>query len=404
MNSRPQGSPCRLEDLGVICALGRGAQALRDGLLRPHLDSLRQVQGWRPSGPTWLATVADELPPIPASWLEFQSRNNALALAALQPLLGRIEELTARFGPGRIGVVIGTTTSGVEEATEAIGEFDRSGAMPGGFRYSQLEHGSPARFVAAVAGVQGPAYVISTACSSSAKALASARSLLQLGMCDAVIAGGVDALTRLTIRGFTALEAVAPDRTNPFSRHRRGLNLGEAAALFVLTRASGGIQLIGAGESTDAHHMSAPLPDGAGAERAMALALADAAVSPSEVAYLNLHGTGTPLNDSSEAHAVSRLLGQVPCSSTKPRLGHTLGAAGALELAVCWSLLDPDHLGTELALPPHDFDGDYDPHIPRLDLVEPGRTIRTAGRVVMASNSFGFGGSNCALVVEARVS
>jgi len=396
-------TPCRLEELGVVCALGQGPKALRDGLLAPRADSVRPREGWRATGPTWLATVDDELPAIPDELLEFRSRNNALALAALQPLLTRTEDLRCRLKPERIGVVIGTTSSGVEEATEAIGGFDAQGSMPRSFRYSQLEHGSPARFIATIAGARGPCYVISTACSSSAKALASARSLLQLGLCDAVIAGGVDALTRLTVRGFSALEAVAPDRTNPFSRNRRGLNLGEAAALFFVTRETGGIQLIGVGESTDAHHMSAPLPDGAGAERAMTLALDDAGIRPSDVAYLNLHGTGTHLNDSSEAQAVSRAFGRIPCSSTKPRLGHTLGAAGALELAACWALLATHSAGNELRLPPHDFDGEYDAQLPWLDLVEPGRVIRPSGRVILGSTSFGFGGSNCALLVEAQI-
>nr|MDJ0786912.1 beta-ketoacyl synthase N-terminal-like domain-containing protein [Myxococcota bacterium] len=267
------------------------------------------------------------------------------------------------------------------------------------FDYAQLEFGGLAGFVAACVGARGPAYTLSTACSSGARALASARSLLRLGLCDAVVAGAADTLCGLTTGGFTALHAVDPDRTNPMSRNRRGLNLGEAAAMFLLTRDSEGVQLLGVGESSEAHHMSAPDPEGAGAAAAMRAALADAGAEPEEILYLNLHGTGTEQNDAMESAAVAQVLGTAtPCSSTKPLVGHTLGAAGAVEAAVCWLMLE-EASADSLALPPHCFDGERDPALPEIALATKGQRVARRGRDLLMTNSFGFGGNNCTLVL-----
>jgi 3-oxoacyl-[acyl-carrier-protein] synthase-1 len=203
----------------------------------------------------------------------------------------------------------------------------------------------------------------------------------------------------LTANGFTALQAVSDCPSNPFSANRSGFNLGEAAALFLLTGAPDGIQLLGVGESTDAHHMSAPHPEGIGAEVAMRAALEDAALVPDRIAYLNLHGTGTPLNDAMESKAVARVFdSSPPSSSTKPVFGHTLGASGALELAVCWLMLQA-RSDDEMLLPPHCWDGVPDPEIPPLRLVGRGERVPAAKPVALMSNSFGFGGNNCTLIV-----
>jgi 3-oxoacyl-[acyl-carrier-protein] synthase-1 len=248
-----------------------------------------------------------------------------------------------------------------------------------------------------VLGVAGPATVISTACSSSAKALASAARLLRAGLADAVITGGADSLCRFTVAGFTALESVSEARCNPMSINRRGINIGEGAALFLMTREPGPVRLSGWGESSDAHHISAPEPEGRGALAAMRAALERASVTPSEIDYVNLHGTATPLNDAMESRAVHALLGgSVPCSSTKPLTGHTLGAAGALEAAFCWLALHDNPRGR---LPPHWWDGEADPALPALSLVKPGQELGRPLRAVL-SNSFAFGGSNAALLLE----
>jgi len=252
----------------------------------------------------------------------------------------------------------------------------------------------PAVFLARYLGLRGPAYTVSTACTSSAKAFASARGLLRHDLCDAVLVGGVDSLCRLTINGFTALESTTTALSNPMSRNRCGINIGEGAALFLLTRDEAAVELLGIGESSDAHHISAPHPAGSGAEAAMRAALADAGLPASAVDYLNLHATATPRNDEMESRAVARVFPQgVAASGTKPLTGHTLGAAGATELAFCWLALRDGRL------PPHLWDGVVDPELPRLDLIGGERHFaRTRGRVCM-SNSFAFGGSNASLLI-----
>jgi 3-oxoacyl-[acyl-carrier-protein] synthase-1 len=217
-----------------------------------------------------------------------------------------------------------------------------------------------------------------------------------LGLCDAVLVGGVDTLCRLTIEGFSALESTSTDIANPMSRNRRGINIGEGAALFTLTREPGRIALLGIGETSDAYHISAPDPTGRGAEAAMRAALVDAGLEPESIDYLNLHATATEKNDEMESRAVSRVFpAGVLCSGTKPLTGHLLGAAGATELAFCWLALEDEHK----RLPPHVWDGAFDPSLPALRLVSPGeRFSQTPSRRCM-SNSFAFGGSNVSVIV-----
>ena len=221
-------------------------------------------------------------------------------------------------------------------------------------------------------------------------------------MCDAVICGGVDSLCRLTLNGFSALEAVSAERCNPFSVNRHGINIGEGAALFLMTKealpGNAAITLLGGGASSDAHHISAPQPDGLGAQAAMAKALAAAGISADQVDYLNLHGTATTHNDAMESQAVQAIFPRgVPCSSSKPMVGHTLGAAGALEAAFCWLTLseyNPDQL-----LPPHLWDSQADPALPALNLVPPGTQLSNSRPRRLMSNSFAFGGNNISLLL-----
>ena len=199
--------------------------------------------------------------------------------------------------------------------------------------------------------------------------------------------------------GFSALQAVSDELPNPMSQNRNGLTLGEGSAVFLVTRESGGIQLEGVGESSEAHHMSAPDPDGLGAETAMRHALQDAGLVAADVAYVNLHGTGTPLNDAMESAAVVRVFGEAtPCSSTKALVGHTLGAAGAMEAAFCWLALTEAESG-ELALLPHVWDGRRDPALAKLRLADKGERATARGAVHLLTNSFGFGGNNCTLIL-----
>jgi 3-oxoacyl-[acyl-carrier-protein] synthase-1 len=343
--------------------------------------------------------VLEDLPPIPSSIARFDCRNNRLSLATYEQIRDSVAGAIARFGASRVGIVGGTSTSGASAAETAVREKLSSGRLTPSFDLIQLEQGGASEFLRAVSGAAGPCYTLSTACSTGAKALVMARSLLDLGVCDAVLAGATDSLCQLTANGFHSLQVVSPGLSNPMSRNRDGLNLGEGSALFLLTRDLGGIQLLGAGESSDAHHISAPDPMGAGAESCIREALRDAGLTSDSIAYLNLHGTGTLQNDSMESAAVDRVFPHgVPCSSTKPLVGHTLGASGAVEAAFCWLMLAHQR-GAEIETPPHRFDGERDPKLPALKLTgEALRVKREPGSALM-TNSFGFGGNNCALIL-----
>jgi 3-oxoacyl-[acyl-carrier-protein] synthase-1 len=291
--------------------------------------------------------------------------------------------------------VLGTSTSGIEAGEAAIEAFTRTGRMPAGYHYRQQEIGTAAEFAARYLELTGLRYTISTACSSSAKAFASAWRLLEAGRCDAAIVGGVDSLCKLTLNGFDSLESLAPDLCNPFSVHRRGINIGEGACVFVLSKRPSAIRLCGVGESSDGYHISAPDPSGRGAEAAIRAALEQAGAAPAAVGYVNLHGTATPKNDEMESEVVARIFGfEVPCSSTKPLIGHTLGAAGAQELGFCWLALTDAN--AERRVPPHRWDGARDPKLPAINLAGRGTVWE---RDLMVSNSFAFGGNNAAIAI-----
>jgi 3-oxoacyl-[acyl-carrier-protein] synthase I len=392
------GKRCFIATVGLANALGEGRDAVREGLLAGDTSGMVLEEGWVAGNAVRVGRVAAELPQLPPGNEPFDCRNNRLLLLAFGQIRDAVARTLDRVGPRRLGIVLGTSTSGIYEGEAAVLAWQRGEALPR-FDYRQQEIGTAAPFLARHLKISGPAYMVSTACTSSAKAIASAARLLRAGLCDAVIAGGVDTLCKLTINGFTALESTTREISNPLSRNRRGINLGEGAALMLISREPAAVELLGYGESSDAHHISAPDPSGRGAETAMRAALAQAALEPKAVDYLNLHATATPKNDEMEAHAVSRVFPQgVPCSGTKPMTGHTLGAAGATEAAFCWLALQGDG-----RLPPHIWDGEADPALPPLRQTRAGeRFARSAARVCM-SNSFAFGGSNaCLLLGDAR--
>jgi 3-oxoacyl-[acyl-carrier-protein] synthase-1 len=391
-------APCSLDALGMVNALGRGLEEIWPRLLDGDQSHLSIRDDLVPERSLLLGAVRGDLPPVPDRLRRYGCRNNAMTLAALETIEDAVADAIRAVGVDRVGVVMGTSTSGVSDAEEAIRYRHQTGELAPSFFYEQLEFGGAAGFVSALLGLAGPAYTLSTACSSGARALASARSLLDLGVCDAVIAGATDSLCGLTTNGFSALQLVSDVVTNPCSRNRKGLTLGEGSALFLVTRGGDGIRLRGVGESSEAHHMSAPDPHGEGAETAMRAALRDAGLEPDAIAYLNLHGTGTPLNDAMECSAIARTFpSPPPCSSTKPLVGHTLGAAGALETGFCWLTLQRrDAEG--MSLIPHAWDGESDPDLVPVPLVTKG--MRAAVGPVM-TNSFGFGGNNCTLILEA---
>ena len=318
--------------------------------------------------------------------------------AALQQMRGDIERALAAYGPGRIAVCLGSCDNGSESSLEAHKIFLASGGTGGGsfpesysLRFQSASF--PAEHISRKFGLQGPVLSVATACASGASAIARGAELIRAGLCDAVIAGGADIVSDTVFLGFHALQALSDSYTNPFSRNRKGINLGEGAAFFLLDSESGGVELLGAGESADAFHMTAPSPDGSGPARAMNAALAAAGIGPAEIGYVNLHGTGTQLNDRAEALAMKEVFGHrlPPASSTKPVMGHALGAAGALEAALCWMVLSEDK-----GLPPHCWDGEGDEELPFVPLIS---EENSACAGFCLSNSFAFGGCNVSLVM-----
>ena len=390
-----------LNALGVICALGRDKQEVARNLFAGDCSGMRSEAGWVPERSLPVGAVAGELAAIPPELIRQRSRNNQLLLEAALQIRPDIDRAIQTYGRDRIAIVLGTSTSGIDEASESLGHYIRDQQFPADYDYQQQELGAPANFLADWLQVSGPAYVISTACTSSARALMSAQRLLDLGVCDVVLCGGVDTLCKLTLNGFSALEAVSGQRCNPFSRNRNGINIGEAAVLFLMSKQPGdgqAIALLGSGASSDAHHISAPEPSGRGAQEAMRKALNRAGLQPQQIGYLNLHGTATPHNDAMESHAVAAVFPEgVPCSSTKPMTGHTLGAAGALEAAFCWLSLSTGN--KEHALPPHVWDGQADPELPTLNWVTPATRLTSTGPRYLMSNSFAFGGNNVSLII-----
>ncbi len=390
-----------LNALGLVCALGRDKQEVARNLFAGDCGGMREQTGWVPQRTLPVGAVQGKLASIPADLSRHHSRNNQLLLEATLQIRPDIDSTIKTYGRDRIGVVLGTSTSGIDEASQGLAHYLRAKQFPAEYDYQQQELGAPANFLAEWLQLSGPAYVISTACTSSARALMSAQRLLDLGICDAVLCGGVDTLCKLTLNGFSALEAVSEQRCNPFSVNRNGINIGEAAVLFLMTRRAGdsqAIALLGSGASSDAHHISAPEPSGRGALQAMRKALGRANLQPQQIAYLNLHGTATQHNDAMESQAVATLFpAGVPSSSSKPMTGHTLGAAGALEAAFCWLSLSPDN--REHALPPHVWDGQPDPELPPLQWVTPATRLTSIAPRYLMSNSFAFGGNNVSLII-----
>jgi len=385
-----------LNQLGVLCPLGNDAATVRRRLLAGDRSGLTLSDYWHPGYPSPLGQVRGDLPPLPAALAEYRCRNNQLLLAAFEQLRTDYRHLARGLDRARIGVVLGTSTAGIDEGERALAQWHNDQPAPASYHYHQQQLGAGADFLARHLDLAGPALTLSTACSSSGRALASARALIRNDICDLVIAGGADSLCGLTVQGFRSLGAVSDRLCNPFSVHRDGINIGEGAALFLVSRQPGPVTLSGVGASSDAHHISGPDPHGDGAVTAMQAALTDAGLAPTEIDYLNLHGTATQQNDIMEARAVNRVFKRPPPSSaTKALTGHCLGAAGALETAFCWLLLDE----ADAALPPHRFDGEYDPDLPPLNLV--GEHPPSSAPRRCLSNSFAFGGNNLSLVLEA---
>lgn len=353
---------------------------------------MRPRAGWLQGHPqAVLAGVDGELPLIPEKFAAHRSRNNQILLAALAQLQPQVDDAIAKYGRERIAIVLGTSTSGLHEGDTHV-NLRTHGLPSTTWHYAQQELGDPSRFLSHWLALDGPAYTLSTACSSSARAMISGRRLIETGLVDAAIVGGADTLSRMPINGFHSLESLSPTLCQPFGRDRAGITIGEGAGLMLLTREPQPIALLGVGESSDAYHISAPHPQGEGAIRAINQALTDAQLTPDDVGYINLHGTATQLNDQIESMVVNALFGErVPCSSTKHLTGHTLGAAGITEAAISMLILQRD-----LPLPAQDFSlSPRDPTLPPCGIIEKPQPLASGDPV----NSFAFGGNNASILL-----
>lgn len=400
----------------LTSALGRGKAATRAALLQGR-SGLRANDFADAPLETFIGRVEGvEDITLPQTLARFDCRNNRLAQLALEQdgFAAAVAAAREKHGARRIAVILGTSTSGIQATEHAYRRRDpASGALPADFDFAATQSmNSVAEFVGRYLDLSGPAFVISTACSSSAKVFASAARLLQTGLCDAAVVGGVDSLCAMTLYGFNALQLVSPEPCRPCDQERKGISIGEGAGFFLLEKTplpnplpqegeganvkgacfdleTGPLALLGYGESSDAYHMSTPHPEGLGAALAMQQALAAARLQPDEIDYINMHGTSSRSNDSAEDQGMQRVFGTAtPCSSTKGATGHTLGAAGAVEAAIACICLESGLIPGSCNTRTLD---------PELGCAIQLQTVSRPLRHVM-SNSFGFGGNNCSLI------
>ena len=338
--------------------------------------------------------------------------------AALEQIADDVLAAKSRYGVDRLAVCIGSCDNGTEFSLAGHRKYFADGEFPADYSLEIQGADYVSTFAKEKFGLSGPAVTFATACSSSAGAIIKAAEMIKAGLVDAALVGGIDIASDTTLMGFSSLEAVSSEITNPFSKNRHGITLGDGAAFFVLSREplpvpealEGTVRLLGWGESADAYHMTSPDPSGAGAEKAIRRALENAGLTASDVGYINLHGTGTKFNDSMEAKAVAAIFGgadggaggqaSVPLSTTKPVTGHTLGAAAALELAICWkALVENSGKNANIKLPLQVWDGEQDEELPALNIVDRKSKVVKGELKVCLSNSFAFGGANACLVI-----
>lgn len=391
--------PLLLSHFTATSCIGQGNAATLNAL-QQGLHTLKPCDFETVDLPTYIGEVEglDQVQ-MPSHMQDFDCRNNRLALLGLiqdgfdQAVIAAAE----KYGPDRIGVFIGTSTSGILETELAFRNRNmETGKLPEAFIYNKTQNTySVADFTRHYFDLAGPSMAISSACSSSAKVFSIARRMIEAGLIDAAVVGGVDTLCLTTLYGFNSLGLLSTQACRPCDAERDGISIGEAAAFILLERpqevaAEHAVWLLGVGESSDAYHMSSPHPEGLGARMAMQQALHSAALAPADIDYINLHGTSTPSNDAAEAKAVNAVFDfAVPCSSSKGATGHTLGAAGAIEAIICALALQnafiPGGLNTKT----------LDPQL-NLNYQLQNRP-QNLKRVL--SNSFGFGGTNCSLVL-----
>jgi len=390
-----------INDIGMINSLGAEPQIIYEKITSADQSSLQSSEAYHQGSPSYIGEITSPLKEIPENLKIHQSRNNKILIAAAEQIRQTVESFKAKYGAHRIGVVLGTSTSGIRSSEEAIKYHGQYGKAPDDFHCKQAEIGNCSELLSQYFGLTGTYFTVSTACSSSAHALASARRLIKLDLVDMVIAGGVDSLCNITLQGFSSLESISKGLSTPFASNRDGINIGEGVSLMVISKTVAEIELLGIGSSSDAHHISAPEPSGRGAIAAMNEALGDAGLLSEHIDYLNLHGTATPKNDAMEYLAVKSVFATPPpCSSSKSLTGHTLGAAGATEIGFCYLLLSS--LNTEQKLLPQSWTTQVDPELADLPFVS--HENNSAYKIdICMSNSFAFGGNNISVIIGKAV-
>jgi 3-oxoacyl-[acyl-carrier-protein] synthase-1 len=396
--------PVLISRFSIVNCLGAGSRAVVDAL-RAKRSGLVPCDFETAALDTWIGRVPGlEGQPMRRGLEAYDCRTNRIAQRALEQdgFAAAVAVARERYGAGRVGVFVGTSTSGIFEAELAYRRRDpQSGALPAGFCYrATVNTYSLGDFVGRYLGLTGASVVVSSACSSSAKVFGNAARMIAAGVCDAAVVGGADSLCLTTLYGFRSLELTSTQPCRPFDAERDGISLGEGAGFALLEKPGRGapadaLVLLGVGESADAYHMSTPHPQGAGAKLAMQRALESARLGAAQIDYVNLHGTATRTNDAAEDRAVIELFGSaIPCSSTKGATGHLLGAAGVTEAVI--SMLAVQHG----VLPGSAHTRSLDPALKCQYLLE----SRSAAVRHVLTNSFGFGGSNCSLVIgDARL-
>lgn len=372
-----------LKNLGFVCALGEN-----------HEDIVKNAKIGNTKA-MFSGDVIVDGEKVPFGTAPVESKQNSrmydLIDCALNQIAGDIELLKQNYALNRVGIIIGSSNTGVHEAQKSIEQAFKNNMLIDKTVLRNLELGTPAQYISDKTGFSGPAFTVSTACSSSLKVFQSARNLIENDICDAVLVGGVDSRCDFALNGFNALSALSKIHTNPMSKNRNGINLGEGAALFILEKGCCGIKLLGIGESSDAYHLTSPDPSGAGAIDSMQKALTDAGLESKDIDFINMHGTGTIANDAMESLAVNKVFGEsVLCASTKPLTGHTLGAAGAISMGLSWLMLKYNFII------PHIFDGEYAEDCAKINLSHVNEN-KEINRILC--NAFAFGGSNASLIM-----
>lgn len=395
-------SPVYFSTPGVFCSAGKNIDELWNNVLLGNQSGIKRVKALN-GKEFYAARIDDSL--LKKTSARYDMRIIQIEEQALSQIEKEINLVKEKYGTERIGVCVGSCDNGTEFSLKGHREYFKNGKFPKDYSLEIQGADYVATFISEKYELKGPSLCFETACSSSAGAIIKAAELIRSGVCDAVVAGGIDIASDTVLMGFDSLEAVSSEITNPFSKNRHGITLGEAGAFFVITKEpiqnDLPIQLLGYGESADAYHMTSPDPSGNGAFRAMENALKNSGISLSEIDYVNLHGTGTKYNDSMEAKAVSSVFAdfKVPVSTTKAITGHTLGASGALEIAICYAAIKNNQNAERVRLPLQVWDKERDLELPELNFVDSENTKNTGKVKVCLSNSFAFGGANSSLII-----